>query len=129
MNSSDILTRLNNPRALEELYQENKAAFKATFNRLYPQLTDDKLAAYWYERLNYERSEISWGSKSELVIVIIISLLAGLIAKLPALLHIDPELFYQRNIGLIVFPALTAYFAWKDHLAIKKIVLAAIAFL
>ena len=129
MNSSDILSKLENPRELEKLYQDNKTSFKTTFNLLYPEITDNKLAAYWYERLNYESAEISWGSKNELVFVIITSLIAGFMAKLPAILNIDPESFYQRNIGLIVFPVLTAYFIWKDNLSTKKIVLAAIAFL
>jgi hypothetical protein len=129
MNRSDILSKLENPRELEKLYQDNKTAFKLTFNLLYPEITDNKLAAYWYERLNYESAEISWGSKNELVFVIITALIAGFMAKLPAILNIDPESFYQRNIGLIVFPVLTAYFIWKDNLSTKKIVLAAIAFL
>lgn len=129
MNRSDILARIDNPRELEKLYQDNKTAFKTAFNLLYPELTDNTLAVYWYERLNYERSEISWGSKNELAFVIIISLAAGLIAKLPAFLHLDPESFYERNIGLIAFPALTAYFTWKDRLSTKKIAFAAVAFL
>jgi hypothetical protein len=129
MNKSDILAKIDNPRELEKLYQNNKAAFKTTFNLLSPELTDNKLAAYWNERLNYESSEISWGSRNELAFVIIASIIAGVIAKLPAILHIDPESFYQRNIGLIVFPFLTAYFIWKDNLPTKKIVFAVVAFL
>ncbi len=129
MNRSDILTKIDNPRELEKLYQDNKTAFKTTFNLLYPELTDNKLADFWNERLNYESSEISWGSKNELIFVIIASVLAGVLAKLPALLNIDPESFYQRNIGLIVFPILTAYFIWRNGVSSKKIVFAAVAFL
>src|SRR6185295_14263433 len=125
----DILTNIDNPRLLEKLYRDNKSAFKAEFNLLYPKLTDKKLADYWNERLNYESSEISWGSSKELTFVIILSLIAGVIAKLPELLNLNPELFYQRNIGFIVFPILTTYFTWKKSLSIKKIVLAGAAFL
>lgn len=121
--------KIDNPKELEKLYQQNKAAFKTEFNLLYPQLKQDKLASFWYERLNYESSELSWGSSKELVFVIIASLLAGTIAKLPAFLNVDPELFYQRNAGLIIFPILTAYFIWKKGLSTNKIVFAAIAFL
>ncbi len=129
MNRSEILTKMDNPRELEKLYQDNKTAFKTEFNLLYPELTDNKLAVYWNERLNYESSEISWGSKNELIFVIIASLLAGVIAKLPELLHIDSESFYQRNTGFIIFPILTTYFIWRNSLSIKKIVFAGVAFL
>jgi hypothetical protein len=129
MTRFELLTKIDNPKELEKLYQNNKAAFKTAFNLLYPELTDNKLAAYWNERLNYESSEISWGSKNELIFVIIASLLAGVIAKIPQLLNINLELFYQRNIGFIVFPVLTSYFIWKNSISIKKIVLAGLAFL
>ncbi len=129
MNRDEILTRIDDPKDLEELYQGNKTGFKAEFNLLYPELTGNKLAEYWHVRLNYESSEISWGNKNELAFVIIASLIAGAIAKLPEVLNIKPELFYQRNIGFIVFPFLTAYFSWKNSLSVKKIVYTAVTFL
>lgn len=129
MSRLDIITSIDNPKQLEKLYQDNKIAFKTEFNSLYPELTDHKLADYWHERLNYEGSDISWGSKKELIIVITLALIAGVIAKLPALLNINPILFYQRNLGLIIFPILTAYFVWRKKLSIKKIAFAGIAFL
>ncbi len=125
----EILTKIGNPKALEKLYQDNKAAFKTAFNLLYPELTDNKLADYWHERLNYESAEISWGSKNELIFVIIAALVAGVIAKLPVIWDIKPEYFYPRNIGFIVFPILTAYFIWKNGLSTKKIVWTGMAFL
>ncbi len=125
----EILTHLSDPRQLEKLYQDNKTAFKTEFNLLYPELTDNKLAEYWNERLNYESPGITWGSNKELTFVIIASLVAGVIAKLPALLNINPESFYQRNIGFIIFPILTIYFIWRKSLSIKKIVFAGVAFL
>ncbi len=128
MNQSEILSNLDNPRELEKLYQQNKTAFKTEFNVLYPQLTNHNLAAYWHERLNYESGEISWGSKNELFFVIIASLVAGFIAKLPVILNITLNTFYQRNIGFIVFPILTTYFFWKNGLSTRKMVLAGIAF-
>lgn len=128
MTRLDILTNIDNPKELEKLYRDNKTAFKTEFNLLYPELKDNKLADYWNERLNYESSEISWGSNKELTFVIIASLLAGVIAKLPALLNINEELFYQRNLGFIIFPILTTYFIWRKSLSIKKIVFAGVAF-
>jgi hypothetical protein len=128
MKPLDILSNIDNPRQLETLYRNNKGAFKSEFNMLYPELHDRKIADYWHERLNYE-TEISWGSNTELILVILLSGVAGILAKFPAMLNIKEEFFYPRNLGFIVFPALTAYFAWKNSLTIKKIIPACIVFL
>lgn len=118
----EILLHLNEPKQLEKLYRSDKPAFKRAFNTLYPELKNHALAGYWNERLNFASEEISWGSRKDLVFVIIASLLAGLIAKLPGFLHLNEDFFYPRNIGFIVFPFLTAYFAWKNKLSTIKIV-------
>jgi hypothetical protein len=125
----EILNHIDNPKQLEILYRSNKAAFKKQFNILYPELTDNKLAEYWNERLNLESLEISWGSNKELILVIIASLLTGVIAKFPAIFNINPEFFYPRNIGLIIFPILTVYFIWRMNLSLKNIVYPGVAFL
>ena len=125
----EIVNHIDNARELEKLYRDNKTAFKTEFNLLFPEVKDNKLSQYWHERLNYESSEISWGSSKELVFVIIASLVAGVIAKAPSIFNIDPEFFYSRNIGLILLPILTAYFIWIKHLSKKKIVFAGLAFL
>ena len=117
----EIRTHLNDPKQLEKLYRGNKILFKRAFSVLYPELKGNPLVDYWNERLNYEGDEINWGSRRELVFVIIASLVAGVIAKLPAFLQIDEDFFYPRNIGFIMFPLLTAYFAWKNSISSGKI--------
>ena len=117
----EILTHLNDPKQLEQLYRTNKVHFKRSFNTLYQELKGNTHADFWNERLNYESDEINWGTGRELLFVLIASLVAGLIAKLPAFLSIDEEFFYPRNIGFIVFPLLTVYFAWKNKLSTGKI--------
>jgi hypothetical protein len=117
----EILTHLNDPRQLEKMYRTNKVPFKRAFNTLYPELQGNTLADFWNERLNYESDEINWGTGRELLFVIIASLVAGVIAKLPALLSISEDFFYPRNIGFIIFPALMAYFACKNKLSTGKI--------
>jgi len=115
-----ILSNIDNPAQLEKLYRNNKTAFKSEFNSLYPELSDNKLASFWHERLKYESSEINWGSNKDLGFVLIAALIGGLLAKIPYFFGIDEEFFYSRNIGFIVFPILTAYFIWKSGLSIKK---------
>lgn len=119
----EILARLNDPGQLEKLYRANKTSFKRAFSTLYPNLKGKPLADYWHERLNYDGDDISWGSRREWGVLIAACILAGLIAKLPALFGIDEEFFYTRNTGFIVFPLLTAYFAWKNKLSPGRIAL------
>lgn len=117
----EILAHLNDAGYLEKMYRGNRGPFKREFSVLYPELKGSPLADFWNERLNYEGDEASWGSSRDLVLVIFAVLIAGFIAKLPALLHLNEELFYASNIGFIVFPLLTAYFAWKNKLSGGKI--------
>lgn len=117
----EILSNLNNPGQLERLYRTDKLTFRRTFIALYPDLKGNSLVGFWYERLNFAKEDISWGSSKDLVFVIIAAIMAGIIAKLPAILSISEEFFYPRNIGFIVFPALMAYFAWKNGLSATKI--------
>ena len=117
----EILINLENPAQLERLYRADKSAFKRAFTVLYPDLKDSTFASFWHARLNFAKEEISWGTRKDLVFVIIAALFAAVIAKLPELLQIDEEFFYTRNAGFIIFPALTAYFAWKNKLSTGKI--------
>jgi hypothetical protein len=121
----EILTHLSDARQLENLYRGNKAAFKREFRALYPELEGSIIANFWNERLNYEQEEISWGTGRDLIIVLIASLLAGVLAKIPQIFSLDPEFFYTRNIGFLVFPILTAYFGWKNKLSSSKLILIA----
>ena len=124
---NEILASINEPKQLETLYRGNKAAFKQAFSVVYPEIANNPIAACWKERLDHERSGISWGSSSELAFVIIASLLAGTIAKVPEFLPVDEDFFYPRNIGFVVFPLLMAYFAWKNTLKPLTIVILTVA--
>ncbi|MEO8664699.1 MAG: hypothetical protein ABI462_04310, partial [Ignavibacteria bacterium] len=126
----EILVNIENPRALERLYRSNEATFRKDFNVVYPTILGNKIADFWNERLNFENSDVeSTKSKTDLLLTIIASLMAGLIAKLPAFFNIDKEYFYKRNIGFIVFPFLIAYFIRKTNLSLQKILFIAFAVL
>ena len=118
---NEILIHLNDAKQLEKLYRTNKGLFRREFSSLYPTLKGNSLADFWNERLNYDGDQINLRAGKELLFVIIAALVAGVITKLPAILNIDEEFFYTRNIGFIVFPALTAWFAWKSKLSTSKI--------
>lgn len=127
--TDEILRNLENAAELEKLYRENKAEFKNSFHELYPELSDRKLAEFWHERLNYESADISFGTKNELIFVILLAVLAGFLVKLPLILNIDPEFFYPRNLGFIVFPILSFYFIRKNELGVKHIVITGVFYL
>jgi hypothetical protein len=118
----EILSNLDNAVQLEKLYRADKPAFKHAFKTLYPEIKDNQLIGFWNARLSSEKEEISWGTGRDVLFVIIASLFAGLIAKLPDIIPIDQEFFFSRNIGFIVFPALSAWFAFKNKLAVGKII-------
>ena len=124
-----IKSNLDNPNQLEKLYRDNKSTFKKEFNSLYPDIKENTSAQIWNERLNFESEEIYWGTKNELLFVIIASFIAGFIAKLPQFFNFLPEYFYPRNIAFVVFPLLIAYFAWKQNTPAKKNVIASLAIL
>lgn len=119
----DILINLNNPDQLEKLYRENKTVFKREFNLIYPEISENLIAKTWEARLNFKSDEISHGKSSDLVFVIILTFLAGLVAKIPDIAGIAREHFYMRNISFIVFPFLAAYFFRNRKLRMKKIII------
>lgn len=126
----DLITaHLNEPPQLEKLYRSNKAVFKRAFSALYPDLQGNAIAEVWHERLSYDNDDINWGTSQDIWLMVLASLVAGTIAKLPAFAHLDEEFFYSRNIGFIIFPLLAAYFAWKNKLSIPKMAIMAAVFL
>src|SRR5690606_30981414 len=117
----EIGTHLNEPGTLEKMYRANKSLFKLEFNALYPELEGNSLADFWNARLNYQNDQTHVSKGIDLWFVIIASLVAGLIAKIPAFFPLDEEFFYPRNIGFVIFPVLMAYFIWKNKLVVSKI--------
>ena len=112
-----IKNNLGNPAQLEQLYRTNRSAFRRDFTLIYADIRENIAAQIWHERLNVEKDAIAWGSGRELMGVLAASFLAGLLAKLPDFFGLRPDYFYARNIAFIVFPFLTAYFAWKHRLS------------
>ena len=116
-----ILTHIDNPAQLEKLYRENNAEFKKQFNVIYPNYKDKLGLQVWNERLNYESEKVTLGGKNEISAVIILILVGGLIANIPNLTGINEESFFSKNIPLIIFPILSAYFIWIQKIEINKI--------
>jgi len=126
---NEIKNNIDNPGQLEKLYRANKPIFKREFNLVFPDIQETTTARIWKERLNFESEEISWGTNKELIFVIMASFIAGIIAKIPEFTGLDPEYFYPRNIAFVVFPLLTVYFAWKQKVRTKKLIIVSLAVL
>jgi len=124
---AEITQNIHNPGQLEKLYRKNKTAFQRVFNAIYPTIKENSTAQIWYERLNYTQEEIFWGHKTDLIFVGVMIFIAGLIAQIPQFFSINEDFFFPRNIGFIVFPMLTAYFAYKQNLGINKLLFPLIA--
>ncbi len=123
----ELQAHINDPGQLEKMYRSNKTQFKKEFNLIYPSLQGNLIADTWHERLNFEKEEIvSGGNKRELQFILIIAVLAGFIAKLPAWFQLREDFFYPRNIGFIVLPFIAAYFAWKNNLSSKRMIVLAL---
>ncbi len=125
----EIKNNLGNPGQLEKMFRESRKNFRNAFYSIYPEIKENLTAQIWNERLSFEQEEISWGSRNDLIFVLIAAFIAGLIAKIPEFAGINQDYFYPRNIGFIVFPLLTVYFAWKQKLSFNRIAITAIAIL
>jgi peptidoglycan/LPS O-acetylase OafA/YrhL len=119
--NEQLLSLLDQPSELEKLYRKNKKVFTESFNQLYPSLQGNPLADAWHERLNFESEGVQWGTKGDWQFIVIAGLLAGTLAKFPALFDIKDEFFYPRNLGFVVFPFLYAYFIRKNKLPLSAV--------
>ena len=120
---STIQSSLNDPQALEILYRKNKSVFQQAFKTIYPEIKENPIAQSWHERFNVQEEEISWGTKSEWMLLVAGAFFTGLIIKMPTFLGIDQESFLSRNIGLAIIPIILLFIAKKKRLAVKTILL------
>lgn len=121
METSNILENLSKPEQLEKLFRSEPTKFRTAFNEIYSDVEKTELINYWQIRLNYKEPSMFKFDRSQLTLVIILSIFAGLIAKLPFIFNLDEELFYTRNVGFISFSMISIYFAIRNKLSILNI--------
>ena len=126
---NEIKININDPKQLEKLFRDHKTAFTIAFNNIYQEITNEPAAQAWNERLNYKDEQITWGSKNEIIFIVVAAFIGGLIAKMPSFFGIEYDVYMSKNIGFVVFPILTAYFIWKQQLSMTKLILPLILFL
>lgn len=125
----ELLQNIDHPKQLEKLYRKNKTIFQRVFNAVYPEIQTHASAQVWNERLNFEQDDLYLGPKKEMLFVLLSALVTGLLAKIPDFTGMNADYFFMRNIGLVGFPMLLAYFLWKQKTAINQILVPLIAVL
>ncbi|TAJ55866.1 MAG: hypothetical protein EPO58_07270 [Chitinophagaceae bacterium] len=123
----EILQHINNPKQLEKLYRKNKTGFQRVFNAVYPDIQTHTSAQVWNERLNFEQGDLFLGPKKEMGFVLLAALVTGLLAKIPDFTGINADHFFMRNISLVGFPMLLAYFLWKQKTNINQLLVPLLA--
>lgn len=124
-----IKTNIQDAQALEQLYKKDKTGFVNAFKSIYEDIQSMPIAQAWNARIQYKQDEMSWGKKNEIKLIIFIAILSGFIAKLPALIGMEYDIYLSRNISFIILPMLTVYFIWKQNGALKTYLIPALIFI
>jgi hypothetical protein len=119
---NSIIENIGNPAALETMYRQNTAQFTLDFDAVYESIKDEPVARVWHERLHYVQPSVNWGSKNELWMVICIAAVASIVALVPNFITIEQDIYYSRNIGLILFGALMTFFIFKQKQVLSSII-------
>jgi len=116
-----IIENIHNPDHLERLYRDNKQDFRKAFSEISNEY-DSELVRFWKLRLAPEAEIESRGFlRLDLLIVIILSMISGLLAKLPELFsQINEGSFFKRDLAIIVFNGIILFAFWQNRIFNKK---------
>lgn len=122
-----IIENLNNPTALEKLYQVDKKQFEQSLNELSDVNANTAAVQFWKARLSYKEINSSLYTKNEFWLAFKLIIIAGLIANIVNIKGINQELFLSRNLSFIIIPFVSAYFLWKQKVKMNiKLIIAAL---
>ena len=97
-----IKENLDNPEILEQLFRKNKKDFEKSFFEIYPEISDNTVAKYWYFRLKADKKSLFDISINEIAQVVISCLIVSIIMLIPKVFGFNPNenMFYERNLAL-----------------------------
>jgi hypothetical protein len=128
-----IKESINNPEKLERLYHDDKTSFESSFDEVYSEVGESDLGRFWKIRLDYDKlpEKIKKFNLTDIFILISVCLITGFLIKIPDIFNARlPEIFYERNSGIIVFFGLTLYIAWTNKVfELKKFLPVLVSFL
>lgn len=127
-----IKEHINNPEKLEQLYHDDKNAFKSGFEEVYSEIEKSELSRFWKIRLDYRLPDkIIKTNLRDILILISACLITGFLIKIPAIFNVGmTEIFYEKNAGIIVFFGLTLYIVWTNKVfELKRLIPVLVVFL
>ncbi len=124
----NIKESIGNPVEMEKIYRADKKLFEKEFQEVYPEISDNKISAYWKARLDFDNLKLSSVrvGMNDIMFLIIACLLAGLLIEIPNIfsLKLNTDFFYAKNAALIAFLGLSTYaFLIKEKLNIRHILI------
>ena len=119
---NEILSNINNPQFLEQLYKSNKQLFTSEFKKIYHSVQENIVAQVWFARLqnNFTEEEKIVKNKASFIVIIISCLMACVVIQFPKIFGFNEEVFLTRNISFLVFPFFSFYFFWLNKDSLKK---------
>jgi hypothetical protein len=126
---TEISSHINDPEELEKLYRSDPSLFIRSFEEISGD-HDTDLVRFWKIRLRNEnegetkrrrdeetkREGAEAGNKTGIWTAVIISVIIAFLVRVPALLgNLPAEEFYLRNLFIIVFSGLSAWFIIKNR--------------
>jgi len=119
----EIVEQSDKPEALENLYREDPQLFSEAFQKSINRFKDQKLAEFWKIRLHKSKTSITfitWGKRREIWMVVVFSVIAGILVKLPAFINLNEEAYYQRNAIFFFAPFIAGYLFYKKNISVQK---------
>lgn len=128
-----IKENINDPEKLEQLYHDDRNSFESDFGEVFSEIGNSELLKFWKIRLDYNKlpEKIRKTNLQDIFILISVCLIAGFLIKIPDFFNVRlPEIFYEKNAGIIVFFGLTLYSVWTNKIfELKKLIPVILAFL
>jgi len=128
-----IKENINNPEKLEQLYRDDRNAFESGFEVVYPEIEKSELSRYWKIRLDQNKipDRMKKTNLTEILILLSSCFIAGFLIKIPLIFNLTtPDIFYEKNVGIIVFFGLTLYMVWINKVfELKRLIPLLITFI
>ncbi len=116
-----IESNLKHPEVLEKLYRQTPEQFLLGFEEALEANPSSTVLGVWNARLQFDkparlRDKTSFIHRpSEIMLVIVLSLVGGALARIPFIWEtLSEDFYYPRNIAFFVLPALAIYFMVKS---------------
>jgi hypothetical protein len=108
-----IKENVDYPAKLESLYRGDKKAFENAFFEVFPEISENKIAAAWKARLEPENTDIKPvdSVKNDFLLLIIACAVTGFLIQLPHIFNtgLTDDLYYKRNAALTVMLGMSLY--------------------